>query len=178
MVFPCVLFIIVGLIYLGFYMHDKVKIQTVLNETALKGRALIRNEIDINTGRINYEEYNQRGIFYILNNDLSGKKTEIYNYLDSKLKSGLFIAKISNIEVVASLSNIHMEVNAIMEIPFFDVKKLFSNSGLSIYDKNITEIQDPMEFIRVFNVFSGVADKVEVVDKILKKLQKILNIIR
>ncbi len=159
-------------------MHDKVRIQTVLNQAATKSRALIRNEVVIDSGVINYEEYLQRGFLYFLENDLTVKKEEIVRYLEDKLSNGLFLAEIETIGVTVTLSNIHMEVSASMQIPFFEVRNLFYKSGFYIKHSNDTEIHNPMEFIRIFDVFSGVIDKMEAVDRVLKNLQKILSSIR
>ena len=178
LLFPCVLFIVIGLLYLGFYMHDKVRIQSILNQAATKSRALIRNEAAIDSGAINYEEYLQRGFLYFIENDLSLKKEEIANYLENKLNNGLFLAKIETIVVTVTLSNVHMEVSASMQIPFFEVRNLFLKSGFNIKHSNNTEFHNPVEFIRIFEVFTGVTDKIEAVDKVLKKLQKILSSIR
>ena len=159
-------------------MHDKVRIQSILNQAATKSRALIRNEAAIDSGAINYEEYLQRGFLYFIENDLSLKKEEIANYLENKLNNGLFLAKIETIGVTATLSNVHMEVSASMQIPFFEVKTLFLKSGFNIKHSNDTEIHNPVEFIRIFEVFTGVTDKMEAVDKVLKNLKKILSSIR
>lgn len=175
LILPCIFFIIIGLLYLGFYVHDKVKIQAIINETAIKGRALIQNETDMNTGLMDYEAYNHRGILYFFNNDVQEKKVKIYNYACSKFSSGFFIAKVEKIEVIANYTNIKIEVMARMDLPLLDVQRLFVNSGSSIQLRNSFEIQNATEFIRIFAVFSGVADKVEVIDTALKKLQKVLD---
>lgn len=159
-------------------MHDKVRIQTSINQTALKGRVFIQNEVDMDSGRINYQAYIQRGILYFIENDLSTKKETIQRYLENALRNGLFLAKIEKIEVTATLSKIHIEVSASMQIPFIEVKNLFYKSGLSVNQNNITEIHNSVEFIRIFEVFAGVTDKMEAVDNVLKKLQKILISIR
>ncbi len=176
LIFPCILFVIFGLLYLGFYMHDKVRIQSVLDETALKGRALIENEAELAAGNIDYEKYLERGILhFLLNNDLTEQEAQIYDYAMNHLQGGLFLARIERIEVSAARSDIGIEVLAAMEFPFFEVKKLFTESGFSVKLNNITQIQNPMEFIRVFEVFSGAADKSAAVDKAIKNLQQLLN---
>ena len=175
LILPCIFFIIIGLLYLGFYMHDKVKIQSIINETGIKGRAFIRNETDMDTGLMDYEAYKHRGILYIFSDDVQEKKEKIYNYACSKLSSGFFIARVEKIEVIATYTNIKIEVMARLDLPLFNVKRLFVNSGSSIQLKNSSEIQNATEFIRIFAVFSGVADKVEVIDTVLKKLQKVLD---
>jgi hypothetical protein len=174
-VFPIVLFVIVGLIYLGFYMHDKDKIEAVINETLIKGRNLLQNETDMNTGLIDYEAYYKRGILYSLEDNLQEKKEEIYNYIQTQLGKGLFIADINAIDVNVSHTQISIEVKAEMKLPFLGIRPFFAGSGTSVIEKTAVPIQNNTEFIRIFNIFSSVAGKIPVIDETLKKLQQILN---
>ncbi len=175
LVFPIVLFIIVGLIYLGFYMHDKDKIEAVINETLIKSRNLLQNETDMNTGLIDYETYYKRGILYSLQNNLQDKKEEIYNYIQTQLSKGLFIADINTIDVNVSHTQISIEVKAEMELPFLGIRPFFARSGTSVTENAAVSIQNNTEFIRIFDIFSSVAEKIPVIDETLKKLQQILN---
>ncbi len=177
LIVPFVFFVIIGLLYLGFYMHDKVKIQAILNETAIRGRLLIEKESDIKTGVMNYEAYYKRSIFYSLQKNLI-KEGEIYNYVQLELSRGLFIAKIDTIDIIVTHSNIKIEVIAKMEFPFLEIQQFFTNSGFFIKIENTAEIQNSMEFIRIFNVFTSVTEKAEAADGVLKKLQQVLKEIR
>ncbi len=174
LVFPTVLFIIIGLIYFGFYMHDQNKIEAVINETLLKSRYLIQNETDMGTGLIDYGAYYKRGILYSLQDNLQEKKQGIYNYLKTRLNNGLFIAGISLIEVKVSHSNISIEIKAEMELPFLGLRPLFAGNS-TVTGKNSVSVQNNTEFIRIFDIFSGVADKIPAIDETLKKLRQILD---
>jgi hypothetical protein len=175
LLFPVILFIIVGLIYLGFYMHDQDRLEAVMNETLLKGRNFIHREADMNTGLIDYEAYYNRGILYSLQDNLQGKKQEIHNYLEEQLESRLFIADITSIEIEASHSNLNIEIKGEMMLPFPGIRPLFSKRGTVVTVEQQASIQNSAEFIRIFSIFSGVADKVPVIDETLKKLQQVLN---
>lgn len=178
LVFPIVIFVVIGVLYLAFYLHDKVKIQGLIDEASLKAKAYVRNETDINTGLIDYETYNKRGIFYPLRNDLDHKEEKMKEYLEGKLSSGLFIADLDAVEVILGYSDIDIEVSVDMDIPFFDVRQYFTGSGFSLRLKNTVPIQNPMEFIRIFSIFTAVASKIRIIDETLKKLHEILNKIK
>jgi hypothetical protein len=175
LLFPCILIFIIGLLYLGFYMHDKVKLQSVLNNTMVKARALILNEADMNTGLMDYEEYKKRGIFYLLNNNMTSKEEEIKTYFEKEIENGLFISDIKSVHVTASQSKVSIKADAHMEFPLIDIQELFVTSGLMFRMEGTFEIHNPMEFIRIFDVFSNTASKAGTVDKVLKDLQIILN---
>lgn len=175
LIFPTVLFIIIGLIYFGFYQHDQDKLEAVINETLLKGRNLIQNEADIKTGAIDYKTYNNRSIFYSLQDNLQGKKQEIYNYAWSRLNKGLFAATVNSIDVQVSHTDLSVEIKGEMAIPFVGLGPLFSGSGTLVTGINSAAVQNNPEFIRVFDIFSGAADKVPVIHETLTKLQQLLN---
>jgi len=178
LILPIILFIIIGLLYLGFYLHDKVKIQSVINDISTKGRELIQYEADLKTGLIDYGYYQSRFFFYPYFTDFVEKENNINVYLTEELNKGLFIAKVDSVAVSATLKRIHISVNGHMDIPFIEINQLFTNSGLTFSNNNTMEIHNTEEFIRVLDVFSGVADKVKVIDDILQNLQKLISSIK
>lgn len=177
-IFPSVLFIIIALIYMGFYMHDKAKINSDINETLLKGKNLVLYEADINTGLIDYDAYLNRGILYSLEGNMEDYKTEISDYINKSLDNGLFIASINQVEVNVTYSSLSVEINASMKFPFLEIKKYFTGTGTQIILDRSLEVNSTPEFIRIFDVFSGVVDKMPLIDETLQKLQEILGKIK
>ena len=175
LILPIILFIIIGLMYLGFYLHDKVKIQSIINDTSTRGGELIQYEADLETGLIDYDRYQNRSLLYPYFADFSKKEYEIDTYLVERLKRGLFIAKIDSVTVSASSNKIHILVNGHMDIPFREVKQLFTDNGLTFSNESTMEIHNTVEFIRIFDVFSGVAEKVKFIDEILQNLQRLIG---
>ncbi|GAA4654754.1 hypothetical protein GCM10023142_18920 [Anaerocolumna aminovalerica] len=175
LILPIILFIIIGLLYLGFYLHDKVKIQSVINDASTRGRELIQYEADLETGLIDYDYYQNRSLLYPYFTDFTEKEYKINAYLVKQLNRGLFIAKVDSVTVSASFNRIHVLVNGHMDIPFREVKQFFTNNGLTFSSENTMEIHNTVEFIRTFDVFSGVAEKVKFIDEILQKLQKLIG---
>lgn len=175
LIFPMILLIITALIYLGFFLHDQDKLESVINETLLTGRNLVRNEAQMDTGFIDYEVYNRRGLLYFLQDNLQEKREEIYNYLEAQLNKGFFIADIRSIDVTVSHTDISLIVEADMVLPFVGLLPFFSGSGTIFYGDNSAELGSNTEFLRVFSIFSGVAEKMPVINDNLVKLQQILN---
>lgn len=178
LILPIILFIIIGLLYLGFYLHDKVKIQSIIDDTTTRGRELIQFETDLETGLIDYSNYRNRPFLYPYFADFKEKENKINTYLMKQLSTGLFITKVDSISLSASSKTIHILVNGHMDIPFRQVKQLFTNGGLSFSNENKIEIHHSVEFIRIFEVFSGVAEKVEFIDEILQNLQKLIGLFK
>ncbi len=175
LIFPTILFIIISLIYLGFYLHDQDKLEAIVDECLIKGRDLIQYEADMQTGVINYDEYYKRGLLYSLEDNLKEKEQKISNYIQLQLNSGLFIAKVKSINVEASHTHINLQIKAEMGLPFIGLMPLFAKSGTSVTAQNKVPIENNAEFIRIFDIFFSVADKIPVLGETLKKLQEILN---
>jgi hypothetical protein len=87
----------------------------------------------------------------------------------------MFITKVDSVDLSVSSNKIHILVNGHMDIPFKEVKQFFTNAGLSFSNENTVEVHNTTEFIRIFDVFSGVAEKVEFMDEILQSLQKLIG---
>lgn len=174
-ILPTVLFIIIGLIYLGFYLHDRNKIQLVINESLINARNYVQNETDVITGTIDYTTLIGRNILYSLEVNFEDKETIIYNYISNKLRGRLFIAAPESVTINITHYNINIQVISFMEFPFLGIKKLFTSSGIKIVQTNKSEIHYTTEFIRIFDVFSGVLDQVEIINDTLKRLQNILE---
>lgn len=175
LILPIILYIIIGLLYLGFYLHDKVKIQSAINDTSTRGRELIQYEADLETGLIDYDYSQNRSLLYSYFTDFTEKEYKINTYLVEQLNRGLFITKVDSVVLSASSNKIHVLVNGHMNIPFREVKQFFTDKGLTFSNENTMEIHNTVEFIRIFDVFSGVAEKVKFIDEILQKLQKLIG---
>jgi Flp pilus assembly protein TadG len=81
LILPIILFIIAGLLYLGFYLHDKVKIQSIIDDTSTRGREQIQYEADLETGLIDYSAYRKRSVLYPYFNDSTEKEYKLNTYL-------------------------------------------------------------------------------------------------
>lgn len=176
LILPIIIFIIIGLLYLGFYLHDKVKVQSVIDDTATRGREWIQCETNLETGIMDSSSYRNRSLLYPYFSDYKEKEYEIKTYLMNQLNSGLFILKLDAVTVSASSNRIYIMVNGHMQVPFGEVKQLFTNTGLSFQDESKIEIHHSVEFIRIFEVFSGVAEKVKFIDEILQRLHKVIGL--
>jgi len=178
LILPIILFIIIGLLYLGFYLHDMVKIQSKLDETSLKGREFIQYETDLYTGLVHYSSYRERTFLYPYFVDFSEKENTLTTYLRKQFDAGLFITKIDFTKVSVASNKISLLVQGHIEIPFQEVIQLLFPTGIDLQKESQVEIHNPVEFIRIFDVFSGALEKVKYIDEILQKLKNILNFVK
>lgn len=175
LIFPFILFIITALIYLGFYLHDQNKLEIVINETLLRGRNLIRNEANMETGGIDYEEYYKRGIFYSLQDNLFEKQQKIYKYLIAQLNNGFFLADPYSVNVTVSHTELSIDIKADMVLPFIGMQSFFSGSGTIVIAAKSSAVNNTTEFIRIFDVFSGAAEEIPLINETLSRLQQLFS---
>lgn len=151
LIFPMVLFIIFSIIYLCFYMHDKVKIEGVINNTLLRGRNLVKYEIDMDSSKQNITKYlnNNR---VINENDNLYKEKMIKEHLQKELEKGLFIANTTKVETKITGNEVTVIVNGYMEIPFIEFRRYFENGGLTFNIEHNIKIHQTMSDIRLLDL--------------------------
>ena len=125
LLFPLVIFVIIGIIYLGFYLHDLGKVQAIVDESQIRSKGLVRSEVNINTGILSYSNYLDRTIFYPIDNNLKAKENQIKNYIKTRSKKQLFISKVSIINVKLTPSKSNIRVNLDFTFPFSSIETLF-----------------------------------------------------
>ncbi len=151
LIFPAVLFIIFSIIYLCFYMHDKVTIEGVINDALLRGRNSVKYEIDMDTSTQNTTKYLNANRMIPENDNLS-KESKIKIYLQKELQKGLFIANTTGVEAKVNKGEVAIIVNGYMKIPFIEFRKYFEKSGLTFkFDQNV-KIHQTMNDIRIFDI--------------------------
>lgn len=151
LLFPTVLFVIFAIIYLCFYMHDKVTMEGVINDTLLRGRNLIKYEMDIDTCKQNTTRYLNKNRVIPENDDLpNANKLKVY--LQRELHRGLFIANVTEVDAMVSKNDVTVIVNGYMKIPFIGVSKFFENSGLIFKYEQNAKIHQTMNDIRIFGI--------------------------
>lgn len=164
---PIVLFVIIGLLYLGFYLHDKSRVQSIMNDALTNSRSLIQYEAGMNTGSIDYVAYRDRDIWYPYFNDFKEKEASIIAYVTNQFEKGLFLTKLEDAEVTIDTFNITINASIRMEFPFVEIQKLLVNGSQenTVFYTNNT--RSSAEFIRTYNTFLGVAEKTELVQELL-----------
>ncbi len=177
LIFPLVLFIIISLIYLGFYLHDCGKVQAILDECQVKGKGLVTREVDLYSNLQSYSNYLDRGILYPIDNNFKYKESQISNYIYKTTRDKLFISNVSNVEAQVSLYKIELKVGLNFKFPFAILETFFAGSKETIIQTS-GRIHNPTNFIRGFQVSHDLVKKVDLVNEVTNKLKKIVEKIK
>ncbi len=177
LIFPFILYIIIALIYLGFYLHDYGKMQAIIHEGQIRGKGLVINETDMNTGVLSYDNYLKRTVFYPVDNDFESKEEKIKNFIYSKGHDNLLAAKIIDIDVEVRDSSITIIVKMEIKFPIRILESFFLGSENMIIKSEEHNTQ-PTDFIRIYQVSVDIGEKIDFVNQIINKLKKAVNILK
>lgn len=172
LVFPIILFIIVSFIYLSFYLHDKYRIEEVLNISILKALEYNQTETNMVTGYIDYEGYIEQGILYRFKSR-EKKEESVENYLYTYLNDRLIITKVEEITVAITDKELKISAKGYVNIP--DFSGLFGDEYNLTFHKDEKNTIHSREFIRLFDVLGGVAEQIPGADHAIELLQNVLK---
>ncbi|MDF2609909.1 MAG: putative rane protein [Lachnospiraceae bacterium] len=164
---PMVLFVTIAVLYLGFYLHDRARVQSIMNDALTNSRSLIQYEADMNTGSIDYAAYRDRDIWYPYFNEFKEKEGGIIAYVTNQFEKGLFLTKLEDAEVTINTFDITINASIRMDFPFFELQQILVNSSQQETISYTNNTIFSVEFIRIYDTFLGVAEKTELVQEIL-----------
>ncbi|MBH1941020.1 pilus assembly protein [Mobilitalea sibirica] len=177
LIMPVIILVILFLIYLSFYLHDRCKLQGITNNTLFKAGQIIRHAGNIDSEEIDYEHINDRGVFYLLFGNSEEEETKIRYYLFQQFEKGLFITTIYNIKVDCSHNKIKIIVEADIKIPVPGIKDFF-NPDRALVIQAEGAVHNPTQTIRMAEVILETGSKIKGFDAWKEKMNKILKIIK
>lgn len=172
LIMSILIFVIFALIYMAFYLHDKSRIQGVLDKSLGKLGGIIRHEGCFDQGEPYYNRINQRDIFFIYTNNFDEQINMTKQYIQNELSGNLIIGDIKKIELVEDNEHVTASLIVHMTFPFERVKQLFTGAGTELVLSANGIIHNPVEFIRLFNTTAGVITKIKGADKVIEEIRK------
>lgn len=102
-ILPVIVFVVIACLYMGFILHDNVRIQTVLKRSAEMAQDMLAHSRESETGDIEYESLNEK----IRKNQV---EKEVGEYIKKELEKGVFLAEIQEQDVEISLLRVSVSV--------------------------------------------------------------------
>ena len=161
LIFPIIIIVIFALIYLTFYLHDDCVIKATIDDVLERGNFLIKHESDMKEKLIHYENLDSRGIYFGVLSNYEKEKDTLSAYLKERLGKGLFVTYIDNIYVNTGWNDIHISVQPKYNIGIPAINKYLFQNGRKESIEYISDIHNPSEFIRGYEVFSEVVKEVK-----------------
>ncbi len=171
---PMILFIIYSMVCLSFYLHDRSRMEGILDEVLHKGALTLKHEADIRTGRVEYENIGNRGVFYLLTGDTEQQEKEFKDYLQEISEKGFFLTEITDIQVEVNKLTIKITLEGEFEVPLKGIREFFHpDSKITVEAER--SIHDPAEFIRISEVVLDTGSKIKGFEELKGRIDKILG---
>lgn len=173
-VMPIVIVTIFALVYLSFFVHDRCRLQGVVDKVLHKATLTIKHEADIRTGVINYEEINDRGVFYSLLGNRQYENRKLENYLQQELKGGLFLLEATSVNAEVDVFRITIEVKATSNLTLLFFQSIWKQF---FYTKVISSapIHNPADTIRYTEVILDTGSSIKGVDDLKEMLENLFG---
>ncbi len=150
-VVPLLLVIIIGVIYLGFFLHDSLSMQVIIQRNLREAAEHIRYCGNLETKEIFYPK-----IYKKINKTQLEKELEAL--LKKELEKGLFLTAIEEIQAEASLFSVKVTYITRFKVSFPGVQHLFPNGQLPKEEKAI--IYNPMKTLRSIGGLADVESRI------------------
>jgi hypothetical protein len=171
---PMIIFIICSLVYLGFYLHDRSRLEGLVDEVLMKGALSAKHEADIRTGKVDYANIRKRGVLYLLIGDTKQQEDQIEKYLWELSGQGFFLTEIRDIKVELGKYKLKITLEGEFKVPMRGIREFFDPNPQIIIEAE-RSIHNPAEFIRVSEVVLDTASKIKGFDELKKRIEDILN---
>lgn len=171
---PFILFTIFSLIYVAFYLHDVSKIQGIIDDSLKRASLSFKHDADFETGEVNYDNINNRGVFYQIVSDTKQEEETIQNYLQKRLSKGLYLSKITSVNAIVEKRTITITIGIKVWLSMKGVNDLFQ----PVSNRNMigsATVHNPAETIRITEIILETGDKLKGMDALKEKLNKFKN---
>lgn len=175
LILPMVIFVIMALIYMSFYMHDKMKIQAIINSNILQGGLMVKHEWNTDNNETDYINIDNRGIYYPVIGETEDEVHKIKENLKNELSGKLYIAEIRDIVVEADHLKLSIKIEAVMNISILRVKDFFTGNGTHLMLSGNGRIHYPAEFVRQIDMVEEMINDRDGYGKVLEKLGAFLK---
>jgi hypothetical protein len=139
-----------------------------------KAELSVKHDSNINTGEVNFDDINNRGVFYLPFGSTKKDENNCLSYVWKELEHGLLITKIRDIQVSISKYNIEISVEAVSKMSLHALAGLVKPFPI-IKIKEKGPIHNPVEQIRFSEVILETGMKIKGVEALKEKLEEFVR---
>lgn len=174
LIMPIVLFVIVALIYTSFYLYDWCRLRAIADIALHKAVVTIKHEADFNTGRVDYEHINDRGVFFRIAGSSRPDEDKTRNYLTKELQRGFFCTEIRDVQVTIEKRNITVHISGEFNVPMKGIMEYVgSHKRMEVTVDSPTH--DPAELLRMMDVIMETGEKIKGLNQLMNWIDQKSN---
>ncbi len=146
-VIPIVLFVIFALVYLTFYLHDRVRTEEIVEKALGKGAILITQRATIEGTAYDYENINQSGNWGYFKASYDEQEKTISKYLEEESQQGFFLLDAQQITCETNGFSVTVKVKMKGKISINPVKNFWKNTPEFVLERSVP-LHNPEEVLR------------------------------
>ena len=168
-VLPIIFVVILSLMYLSLIMHDKVVLQSVVEEAMVRSNQLCHQPSDVLSSEIHYSKLLD---INLLGESKDKHKEELTYFINQELAGKLFICEVSNIEISLKEEYCQIDLTADSKISLPIVMQYIGDSSqVSVVRQR--SYHHPESFSRKAEVILGTVSQVKGWDGVSEFLNKV-----
>lgn len=148
-VVPVVIFVIFALMYLTFYLHDRVRTETIMEQALGRGDFLVLHRENISGDSCDYAEINHPDNWGYFQSSYQKQEEWIEQYLEMELKEGFFIFDLKEWNCDINGFEIRIKVEMSQTISLNPIKSFWGEESLFVLERE-RQLHNPEEIKRAF----------------------------
>lgn len=159
-VIPIVIFVIFALMYLAFWLHDRVRLETVMEKALGRGDFLVSQRGEIDGSSCDYENLNKSGNWGYFRSDYKAMEEEIRIYLEEELAKGFYTFQRE--KVLCEINGFTVQIKIVMhkKMSFHPIKNFLGESSYEVLERSRV-LHSPEELLRVRDGLDIIIDYAE-----------------
>ena len=159
-VVPIVIFVIFALMYLTFQLHDKVRLETVMERALGKGDFLVSQRGREDGSAYDYENVNKNGNWGYFRSSYKKQQEAITDYLKEELGKGFFTFQMEHVNCEINGFNVQIKIVMKKMMSLHPVKNFLGESSYVTLERKKV-LHSPEELLRVMDGLGIVMDYAE-----------------
>ncbi len=158
-IIPIVIFVVMGLIYFTFYLHDKVRLEEVLEKALGQGNLIVINRSKIDGISFSYDTINEDGNWGYFRNTYKDREKDLLEYLNREIESKFFFLKREAISCEVNSFSIHIEIKMRGMISLNPLQYLWKQKNQITLERK-RMLHNPEEILRVYEGLEFIMDDI------------------
>lgn len=147
-IIPIIFIIVLSVFYSMFYELDRSIAESVLSEEIIGVADIVKNNGEIESGRYEIADLNQRELFYMIKTNYPEVQKEAVSHLQENLKKRLLLSDVSSTFIRVKNKETNGEVGIQMEIPIPMMRQILGSKLNWKYKIQINHIEGAEEIRR------------------------------
>lgn len=166
-VFPIVCFVLLAVMYMGFYQVDKSNVGTIVHQAA-EEQAVCMKEL------VEFEEkksFSKHQLFYFLQSTVETENKR-KGQVEEELFDKLMMGTVESVSVEADYTKVTVSATISMNIGISRIKEFFTGTPLQYSTSVTVPVHNPSEFARIYDAMGEMLDDIKGFQKVKDKLRE------